>query len=76
MVRIGENILIAGLALQLATFSFFFVIVARFHMLATGSLGVHEGAGNGWKQVLGAVYISSGMIIVSTGSYFSRQSNF
>ncbi len=57
--------LITGLAMQLATFAFFFAIVAQFHMLTRGVEGVREGAGNGWRKVLLAVYVSSGLIIVS-----------
>ena len=64
-VKIGEDVLIAGLALQLATFTFFFAIVAQFHMLTRGVEGIREGAGNGWRRILLAVYVSSGLIIVS-----------
>lgn len=67
-VQIGENVLIAGLAMQLATFSFFLAIVAKFHMLTLGGEGVSDTAGDGWKRVLMAVYISSSMIIVSRPS--------
>lgn len=63
-VKIGENVLIGGLALQLVTFSFFLVIVWRFHVLV-GKEGVNAGAGEGWRKVLWAVYVSCSMIIVS-----------
>lgn len=65
MVRVGENVLIAGLALQLATFSLFLTIVAKFHFLTMGPEGVSAGAGQGWRRILWAVYISSSMIVVS-----------
>lgn len=54
--------MIAGLAMQLATFSFFFLILAKFHLLTRR--GVNEGAGREWRGILVAVYASSGMIIV------------
>ncbi|KAH7416620.1 RTA1 like protein-domain-containing protein [Cadophora sp. MPI-SDFR-AT-0126] len=61
-IKIGENIMITGLAMQLATFSFFFLILAKFHLLTRR--GVNKGAGRGWTGILAAVYFSSGMIIV------------
>lgn len=64
MVKIGENVLIGGLALQLVTFSFFLVIVWCFHGLVNKE-GIREGAGNRWKKVLWAVYVSCSMIVVS-----------
>ena len=64
MVKIGENVLIGGLALQLATFSFFLLIVWKFHILAKKE-GVNPHAGDGWRKVLWAVYISCSMIVVS-----------
>ncbi|KAH9212355.1 RTA1 like protein-domain-containing protein [Leptodontidium sp. 2 PMI_412] len=61
-VKIGENVMVAGLAMQLATFSFFFLILAKFHLLTRR--GVNEEAGRGWRGILVAVYFSSGMIII------------
>jgi len=62
-VDIGTNVLIVGLATQVATFAFFMAIVGRFHQLTRS--GVRDGCGDGWRQVLMAVYISSVLIIVS-----------
>ncbi|KAF4629230.1 hypothetical protein G7Y89_g8919 [Cudoniella acicularis] len=61
---IGTNVLIAGLAIQLATFAFFVAIVGRFHFLTKLPGGVRDGAGEGWTRVLTAVYISSSLIII------------
>ncbi|CZR62608.1 related to Rtm1p [Phialocephala subalpina] len=62
-LKIGEDILIAGLAIQVATFGFFLAIVGRFHLL-TRAGGVRNDAGEGWRLVLKAVYISSILIII------------
>jgi hypothetical protein len=62
-VKIGTDVLIVGLAVQVATFALFMGIVGRFHALTTG--GVREEAGSGWEKVLKAVYVSSALIIVS-----------
>jgi hypothetical protein len=62
-VKIGTDVLIVGLAVQVATFALFMGIVGRFHAL-TGR-GVREEARGGWEKVLKAVYVSSGLIIVS-----------
>lgn len=61
-MEIGENVMVAGLAMQLTTFSFFFLILLKFHLLTRN--GVSDAAGSGWRKILMAVYISSGMIIV------------
>jgi hypothetical protein len=71
-LKIGENILIAVLAIQVATFGFFLAIVGRFHLL-TRAGGVRNDAGEGWRKVLKAVYISSILIIVSV-KYRKRES--
>jgi hypothetical protein len=65
IVHIGTNVLIVGLATQVATFIFFVAIVIRFHQFTREVGGVREDAGRGWKPVLHAVYISSALIIVS-----------
>lgn len=70
-LKIGEDILITGLAIQVATFGFFLAIVGRFHLL-TRAVGVRNDAGEGWKKVLKPVYISSILIIVSIGSRKSK----
>lgn len=82
VVDIGTNVLIAGLSLQIATFTFFVAIVARFHRI-TISGRVRDDAGDGWKPVLNAVYISSVLIIVSwtisgphNADYFHRSALF
>ena len=64
-MKIGTDVLIVGLATQVLTFAFFLGIVGRFHILARGRDGVRSDAGEGWKRVLRAVYISSTLIIVS-----------
>lgn len=64
IVHIGTNVLIVGLATQVVTFIFFVAIVIRFHRLARTRGGVREDAGNGWRPLLHAVYISSALIIV------------
>lgn len=60
----GLNVLVAGLALQVAGFCFFLAVFARFHWLATSHAAPHAPAG--WKQVVAAVYISSFLILVRT----------
>lgn len=64
-LTIGTDILIAGLSTQVATFVFFLAIVVRFDLLTRKDGGIREGAGDGWRKVLKAVYISSGLIVVS-----------
>lgn len=64
-MHIGTDVLIVGLATQVATFVFFVAIVTQFHRFTQTAGGVREDAGEGWKQVLYAVYISSALIIVS-----------
>ena len=64
-MKIGTDVLIVGLATQVLTFAFFLGIVGRFHILTRGRDGVRSDAGEGWKRVLCAVYISSTLIIVS-----------
>jgi hypothetical protein len=68
VVDIGTNVLIAGLAIQVLTFAFFIAIVFRFHQL-TKTVELREGAGDGLKPVLKAIYISSALIIVSENLY-------
>jgi hypothetical protein len=66
-VRVGENVLIGGLALQVLTFGFFMGVVGSFHMRVNG--GGVEGDG-GWKKVLTGVYVSGVLIFVSTFPVF------
>lgn len=58
--------LIAGLATQLAAFTFFVGVLRRFHQLANTE--GRADAPRGWRKVLLAVYVSSGLIIVSRRS--------
>ncbi|BCS25544.1 RTA1 domain-containing protein [Aspergillus puulaauensis] len=60
--KAGKGILIAGLALQLATFSVFLVVVVKFHRdaLKGGVLAQEEGM----KRVLSGVYIAGFFIMV------------
>jgi hypothetical protein len=62
-VIIGTDVLIAGLATQVATFAFFMAIVVRFHVLTRRERDVQ--AGEKWRKILFAVYVSSILIIVS-----------
>ncbi|KAH6673652.1 RTA1 like protein-domain-containing protein [Halenospora varia] len=64
MADVGNNVLIVGLAIQLATFTFFVVIVSKFHFLTRKEGNVSDEAGHAWKKVLFAVYISSTLIII------------
>ncbi|KAL5350220.1 hypothetical protein ACLOAV_005258 [Pseudogymnoascus australis] len=59
---LGENVLIAGLATQLAAFTFFVGVLRRFHQLANTE--GRADAPRGWRKVLLAVYVSSGLIII------------
>lgn len=63
---LGQNVLIAGLATQLATFMFFVGILRRFHQLA--NIEGRADAPKGWRKVLLAVYVSSALVIVSQRS--------
>lgn len=69
MADVGNNVLIVGLAIQLATFTFFVVIVSKFHFLTRKEGNVSDEAGHAWKKVLFAVYISSTLIIVCCKLY-------
>lgn len=61
--QIGIYILLAGLALQVLSFSTYTCLLLRFHYLSR-SLAL-SGAPEGWFKVLTAVYISSILILVS-----------
>lgn len=74
MLTVGTNVLIMGLATQVATFAFFMAIVRRFHLI-TREGAVKPEAGDGWGRVLKAVYISSVLIIVSPALRFVRNSS-
>ena len=66
-MKIGVDVLMVGLAVQLATFLVFFLIVGKFHRLVRGAKGIENvraEAGEGWKRVLLAVEVSSGLIVV------------
>ena len=57
--------LIAGLAIQVATFFFFMAIMGKFYQL-TRSGEIRGGIGEDWKKVLISVSISSALIMVSS----------
>jgi RTA1 like protein len=61
-VTIGTDVLIAGLATQVATFAFFMAIIVRFHVLTRRERDVK--AGEKWRKMLFAIYVSSILIIV------------
>lgn len=70
-MKIGTDVLIVGLATQVVTFAFFLGIVGRLHSLTRrGEFRVD--AGEGWRMILQAVYISSTLIIVSLILSWSR----
>ncbi|KAE9363313.1 RTA1 like protein [Stipitochalara longipes BDJ] len=62
-VKIGVDVLMAGLGVQLATILFFCCVVRRFHVL-TRRGHVISSAGEGWRKILMAVYVSSGLIVI------------
>jgi hypothetical protein len=62
--KIGVDVLMVGLGVQLATVVFFFGVVGRFDVL-TRRGEVRPEVEDGWRKVLWAVYISSGLIVVS-----------
>ncbi|KAH8819843.1 RTA1 like protein-domain-containing protein [Xylogone sp. PMI_703] len=62
-VTVGEDVLIVGLASQVATFIFFLAIVSRFHRL-TKVETIRDDQAGGWRVVLKAVYISSTLILI------------
>ena len=60
---IGRYVVIAGLAFQLIAFGLFLCVFRKFHVLAN-RMAVQD-APEGWRKVVRAVYISSGLIVVS-----------
>ena len=70
--KIGEYALLGGLGVQLATFCFFVTMIMRFDAMTRKGC-VRDDAGEGWKPILRASYISSSLIIVSffSLSFFS-----
>lgn len=60
---IGEYVLLAGLATQVATFLFFMAILIKFHMKVKHE-GERSDAPKGWRKVLWSVYVSSAMVLV------------
>ncbi|KAK0118343.1 hypothetical protein ONS95_012633 [Cadophora gregata] len=63
MVRVGEDILIAGLAIQCSSLVVFLAILWKFWTLANTQQ--RDNAGNGWRLVVRAVAISCLLILVS-----------
>ncbi|KAH7391576.1 RTA1 like protein-domain-containing protein [Cadophora sp. MPI-SDFR-AT-0126] len=62
MVQVGENILIAGLAIQCFSLVVFLTVLWRFWGLATTDQKID--AGNGWRRVVRAVGISCVLILI------------
>ncbi|KAH7013520.1 RTA1 like protein-domain-containing protein [Ilyonectria destructans] len=60
--RIGRRVLIGGLVFQLIAFAVFLCLFRKFHVL--GNQLEVEDAPKGWRTVVRAVYISSGLIMV------------
>ncbi|GJC96550.1 7-aminocholesterol resistance protein RTA1 [Colletotrichum higginsianum] len=58
----GVKVLIAGLVVQVCCFGAYLCVLARFHVLARRM--AREDAPAGWRRVLGAVYCSSGLILL------------
>lgn len=63
-MKIGVDVLMVGLGVQLATILFFCSVVGRFHRHTRGGY-INASAGEGWRHMLIAVYVSSGLIVVS-----------
>ena len=61
--KIGRYVLIGGLAFQLVAFGLFLCVFRRSHVLANRK--AIQNAPQGWRKVVRAVYISSGLIMVS-----------
>ncbi|WQF83867.1 Putative RTA-like protein [Colletotrichum destructivum] len=59
----GVKVLIAGLVVQVCCFGAYLCVLARFHVLARRM--AREDAPARWRRVLGAVYCSSGLMLVS-----------
>lgn len=62
----GVDVLIGGLSFQVATFLVYLCIFARFHWLAR-RCAIAEAPG-GWQTLVGAVYVSSSLILVRRSS--------
>lgn len=62
--RIGRSVLIGGLVFQAVAFSLFLCVFRRFHVL--GNRVAVGDAPKGWHRVVRSVYISSGLIMVSS----------
>ncbi|KAH7314281.1 RTA1 like protein-domain-containing protein [Rhexocercosporidium sp. MPI-PUGE-AT-0058] len=62
LVKIGENVLIAGLAVQVFSLVVFLAVLSKFQHLARREQ--KECAGAGWKVVVRAVWISCSLILV------------
>ncbi|TDZ67347.1 Protein RTM1 [Colletotrichum trifolii] len=62
LADIGINILLAGLALQVLSFSTYLCILLRFHVLSRSM--AEPRAPDGWHKVFRAVSISSSLILV------------
>lgn len=61
---IGEDVLLAGLGTQVATFLAFMAILIKFHIKVRRE-GERDDAPVGWRKILWSVYVSSTMVLVS-----------
>lgn len=60
--KTGANVIIGGLGLQVATFSWFLCVLGRFWQVVRRE---GDGGKEGWRKVFGAVCVSSVLILVS-----------
>ncbi|KAH6637176.1 RTA1 like protein-domain-containing protein [Chaetomium tenue] len=66
MAEVGVGVLIGGLVLQTVAFAVFLGVLGRFWGMATGTGGelVRGDAPGGWRRVVGAVVVSSVLIMI------------
>ncbi|CAO2658737.1 Nn.00g064600.m01.CDS01 [Neocucurbitaria sp. VM-36] len=62
--KVGTNIIIGGLALQVGAFTWFLSIVARFWRVSCVGGEVRSDAPRGWRKVLMAICVSSSLILI------------
>ncbi|KAI5467780.1 RTA1 like protein-domain-containing protein [Mariannaea sp. PMI_226] len=60
--KVGRNVLIGGLAFQIVSFTLFFCVFRKFHVL--GNRMAVADAPAGWKMVVRSVYLSSTLIMI------------
>jgi hypothetical protein len=71
--KIGVDLLIVGLATQLATIIIFNAVVVAFSRKAVWEGGAKEDAPIGWKKVLATISVSSTLITVSVSLLTQKQ---